>query len=94
MWTARSAGTSPGADQTTVLSWQLRLSILQTLVLVIAASVGGALSDRTGRRKIFVIASTALAGAGLLVFAFAQVPELLYVAATFFGLTSPTPSGL
>ncbi len=85
MWTARSAGTSPGADQTTVLSWQLRLSILQTLVLVIAASVGGALSDRTGRRKIFVIASTALAGAGLLVFAFAQVPELLYVAATFFG---------
>lgn len=74
-----------GFDQTAVLSWQLRLMVLQTLVLVASASVGGALSDRTGRRKVFVIASTLLAGAGLLVFAFAGVPQMLYVGAVLFG---------
>jgi MFS family permease len=74
-----------GFDEATALSWQLRLSVLQTLVLVVAAGVGGTMSDRTGRRKVFVIASTVLAGAGLLVFAAAQTPELLYVAAALFG---------
>ena len=74
-----------GFDTTTALSWQLRLSIVQTVVLVLAASVGGWLSDRTGRRKLFVVVATVLAGLGLLVFSLAQDPNVLYVAAVLFG---------
>jgi MFS family permease len=74
-----------GFDTTTALSWQLRLSIVQTVVLVIAAALGGWLSDRTGRRKVFVIVATVLAGVGLVVFASAQDPNVLFVAAALFG---------
>ncbi|MFP3713455.1 MFS transporter [Puerhibacterium sp. TATVAM-FAB25] len=74
-----------GFDAPTALSWQLRLMVVQALVLLVAASAGGAVSDRTGRRKVFVIVSTVLAGAGLLVFAFAGTPNLLYVGSGLFG---------
>jgi len=74
-----------GFDEATALSWQLRLMVVQALVLTLAAAVGGAVSDRTGRRKIFVVVSTLLAGAGLVVFAVAQAPELLYLGASLFG---------
>jgi MFS family permease len=74
-----------GFDTTTALSWQLRLSIVQTIVLVLAATVGGWLSDRTGRRKLFVVVATVLAGLGLLVFSLAHDPNVLYVAAVLFG---------
>jgi len=72
-------------DTATALSWQLRLSIVQAVVLVAAAAAGGWLSDRTGRRKIFVIIATVLAGLGLLVFASAQDPNVLFLAAGLFG---------
>lgn len=75
-----------GFDEATALSWQLRLMVVNAACLVVAASVGGTLSDRTGRRKVFVVTSTILAAAGLLVFAVAQTPSLLYVAAVLFGL--------
>lgn len=74
-----------GFDTPTALSWQLRLSIAQTIALVAAAAVGGWLSDRSGRRKIFVIAATVLAGLGLLVFGVAQDPNVLFLAAILFG---------
>lgn len=74
-----------GFDTTTALGWQLRLSIVQTVVLVIAAALGGWLSDRTGRRKLFVIIATVLAGLGLVVFSLAQDPNVLFVAAALFG---------
>lgn len=74
-----------GFDTTTALSWQLRLSIVQVLVLVVSAALGGWLSDRTGRRKLFVIIATVLAGLGLAVFASAQDPGVLLVAAALFG---------
>jgi MFS family permease len=74
-----------GFDTTTALSWQLRLSVVQTVVLVVAAALGGWLSDRTGRRKLFVVVATVLAGLGLIVFASAQDPNVLFVAAVLFG---------
>jgi MFS family permease len=74
-----------GMDEPTALGWQLRLMVVQAAVLLLAGSVGGALSDRTGRRKVFVIVSTVLAGAGLLTFAFAGVPGHLYLGAALFG---------
>ncbi|GAA2749984.1 MFS transporter [Amnibacterium kyonggiense] len=74
-----------GFDTPTALSWQLRLSVVQTIVLVVAAALGGWLSDRTGRRKVFVIVATVLAGVGLIVFASAQDPNILFVAAALFG---------
>lgn len=74
-----------GFDTATALSWQLRLSVVQTVVLVAAAAAGGWLSDRTGRRKRFVVVATVLAGLGLIVFSLAQDPNVLFVAAILFG---------
>jgi MFS family permease len=74
-----------GFDVPTALGWQLVLMLLQAAALTVAALVGGWLSDRLGRRKIFVIVATVLTGIGLAVFAIAPQPELLYVAAVLFG---------
>jgi MFS family permease len=73
-------------NQTDALEWQLKLMVVQVIALTLAASLGGAISDKTGRRKIFVIVASVLAGVGLTIFAFAQSPELLYVAVVFWGL--------
>ncbi|GAA4161009.1 MFS transporter [Gryllotalpicola daejeonensis] len=75
-----------GFDTATALSWQLRLMILQAIMLTISAALGGWLSDRLRRRKVFVVIATVLAGAGLAVFALASQPSLLYVASGLFGL--------
>ncbi|WP_416393518.1 MULTISPECIES: MFS transporter [unclassified Curtobacterium] len=72
-------------DTPTALSWQLRLLIVQTIVLTVAAMLGGWLSDRTGRRKVFVVIATILTGLALIVFAAAHDPNLLFVAAVLFG---------
>ncbi|GAB3250525.1 MFS transporter [Kineosporia babensis] len=74
-----------GFDDGEALSWQLRLMVAQAAVLVVAASVGGYLSDRTGRRKVFVILSSVLAAAGLLALAATQNPSYLYVGAVLAG---------
>ena len=37
---------------------------MQSAVVVVASLVGGRLSDRTGRRKVFVLAASAVYGAG------------------------------
>ncbi|MFE6969800.1 MFS transporter [Isoptericola sp. NPDC057653] len=74
-----------GFDSATALSWQLRLMVVQAVLLVVASTVGGALSDRTGRRKVFVVVATLLAGSGLAVFAVAHDPAVLYVGASLFG---------
>ncbi len=74
-----------GFDVPTALGWQLVLMLLQAAALTVAALVGGWLSDRLGRRKIFVIVATVLTGIGLAVFAVAPQPELLYLAAILFG---------
>ncbi|SKC79098.1 MFS transporter [Krasilnikoviella flava] len=74
-----------GFDDATALSWQLRLMVVQAAVMVVASLIGGVLSDRTGRRKIFVVVATLLAGAGLLTFALVQGPGMLYLGALLFG---------
>ncbi|MEL7976151.1 MFS transporter [Isoptericola sp. F-RaC21] len=74
-----------GFDNATALSWQLRLMVVQAVVVVLASVLGGVLSDKTGRRKVFVVVATLLAGAGLLVFAVVQDPSMLYLGASLFG---------
>jgi MFS family permease len=68
------------------LSWQLRLMVVQAIALTLAAAIGGVLSDRTGRRKIFVIIAAVMAGLGLGVFAFAGAPHILYLGAALWGI--------
>ncbi|MDR3361053.1 MAG: MFS transporter [Bifidobacteriaceae bacterium] len=68
------------------LGWQLRLMVIQAVLLTLAASIGGVWSDRTGKRKIFVIVAAALAGLGLAGFAFAASPGALYGGAALWGL--------
>jgi MFS family permease len=68
------------------LNWQLNLMVIQAATLILAAAVGGQLSDKTGRRKIFVVISAVLAGLGLGVFAVAQNPHVLYLGAGLWGL--------
>jgi MFS family permease len=74
-----------GFDVPTALGWQLILMLLQAAALTAAALIGGWLSDRFARRKIFVIVATVLTGIGLAVFAVAPQPELLFLAAVLFG---------
>ena len=74
-----------GFDVPTALGWQLVLMVLQAVALTAAALIGGWLSDRVGRRKIFVVVATILTGIGLSVFALAPQPEVLVIAAVLFG---------
>ncbi|MDR2566074.1 MAG: MFS transporter [Bifidobacteriaceae bacterium] len=75
-----------GYSAAQALSWQLRLMVVQAVMLTLAAAIGGQLSDRTGRRKIFVIIAAVLAGLGLAVFAIAESPLVLYYGAGLWGL--------
>jgi MFS family permease len=75
-----------GWEEAQTLEWQLKLMVVQVIALTVAASAGGAISDRTGRRKVFVIVAAVLAGVGLALLAVAHNPNLLYVAVTFWGL--------
>ncbi|MDR1634315.1 MAG: MFS transporter [Bifidobacteriaceae bacterium] len=75
-----------GYSSSQALSWQLRLMVVQAVALTLAAALGGQFSDRTGRRKIFVIIAAVLAALGLAVFALAQSPDVLYYGACLWGL--------
>jgi MFS family permease len=75
-----------GFSNAQALNWQLRLMVIQAIALTLAAAIGGQLSDRTGRRKVFVIISAVLAAMGLAVFAFAHAPQVLYFGAGLWGL--------
>ena len=46
--------------------------LIQSVVVVIASIVGGKLSDRTGRRKVFVLMAAILYGGALIVIAIAS----------------------
>jgi MFS family permease len=75
-----------GYSNAEALNWQLKLMVVQAITLTAAAAIGGQLSDRTGRRKVFVVIAAVLAGLGLAVFALAKNPEVLYWGAGLWGL--------
>lgn len=59
--------------------------LLYTIALLVSAAVSGWLSDRTGRRKIFVGGSTALFAVGLIMLAHADDVQHFYVAEIVMG---------
>ncbi|MFJ7215052.1 MFS transporter [Amycolatopsis sp. NPDC098790] len=63
---------------------------VQTVIVVIGSAVFGPLSDRLGRRKVFVVASAFVAAAGLLILAFATSLPLYFVAMALVGLGQGT----
>jgi len=60
--------------------------LLYTVALFAGTAVSGWLSDRLGRRKIFVAGSTLLFGIGLVALAFADTVNAFYVAEVVMGL--------
>ncbi|MEZ2388522.1 MFS transporter [bacterium RCC_150] len=60
--------------------------LLYTVALLVSSAISGWISDRTGRRKIFVGGSTALFGFGLTLLAHADTVEWFYCAELVMGL--------
>jgi MFS family permease len=60
--------------------------LIYTIGLVAAGWVAGKISDRTGRRKIFVIGSTLLYGVGTVLLAFAGSVSAFYVVEAVLGV--------
>lgn len=52
--------------------------LIYTIALALCAKIGGALSDRTGRRKIFVIGSTVLFAVGLVLLSVTRTVPMFY----------------
>jgi MFS family permease len=61
-------------------------TLTQAAVVVVAAVVGGRLSDRTGRRKVFVAAASVLYGVALFVIAIAGAFDAFLVGMALSGL--------
>ncbi|KQR66681.1 MFS transporter [Frigoribacterium sp. Leaf172] len=59
--------------------------LLYTIALLVSAAVSGYLSDRTGRRKIFVASSTVVFAVGLVLLAHAETVTGFYVAEIIMG---------
>ncbi len=60
--------------------------LFYTVALLVGAAIAGWVSDRTGRRKIFVGGSTALFAVGLITLAHADAVEWFYIAEVVMGL--------
>ncbi|MCJ1698066.1 MFS transporter [Rathayibacter caricis] len=60
--------------------------LLYTIALMAAAFVSGWLSDKLGRRKIFVAGSTALTGVGFVILAVSDTVAVFYIAEIVLGL--------
>jgi MFS family permease len=75
-----------GIAATGVLGVQLMALIVFSIVLTASAIVSGRISDRTGRRKVFVYSSALIVGVGLALLAFTPTLVVFYVAAAIMGL--------
>ena len=71
---------------------QLVAVLIFSIVLTISAVVSGRLSDKWGRRKIFVYLAVGIVGLGMLLLAFTATVALFYVAAVVMGLASARSS--
>jgi MFS family permease len=61
-------------------------TVIQSVLVVTASLVGGTLSDRTGRRKVFVFAASAVFGLAMFVLALATGLDAFFVAMAISGL--------
>lgn len=71
-----------------VVTFQLGLVLLSTVLLTLSASISGALSDRLKRRKVFVFVASALVAAGSIVTAFSFELPVYIIAAVLTGLAT------
>jgi len=74
-----------GLEQSAAVAAQAQGVLYYTLALLVSAYLGGWLSDKLGRRKIFVMASTGLFAVGLIVLAHADSVAVFYAAEVLMG---------
>lgn len=67
-------------------TWVLVLTLVNVVITAIAAGVGGALSDRLARRKVFVVAAVLVLAVGAVLFAAFPVPAVIIGATVLIGL--------
>ncbi|MFD1716075.1 MFS transporter [Amnibacterium flavum] len=77
-----------GIPFSAVAGLQLGLSLLSVIMITIAASVSGTLSDKLHRRKIFVFAASGLVAVSSLLTAFALDMWVYFVAAAILGIAT------
>ena len=69
-----------------VVLTQLYALLIFSAVLTVSAIVSGRISDRTGRRKIFVFLAAAIVGVGLALLALTSSLPMFFVAASVMGV--------
>ena len=69
-----------------VVLTQLYALLIFSAVLTVSAIVSGRISDRTGRRKIFVFLAAAIVGVGLTLLALTSSLPMFFVAASVMGV--------
>jgi len=69
-----------------VVLMQLYALLIFSAVLTVSAIISGRLSDRTGRRKIFVFAAAAIVGVGLTMLALTNSLPMFFAAAAVMGV--------
>jgi MFS family permease len=75
-----------GVATSRVIGVQLLAIVVFSIVLTASAVTAGRISDRTGRRKIFVFLSAGIVAVGMAMLAFTPSIEFFYVAAGVMGL--------
>jgi MFS family permease len=75
-----------GLDSDVALGAVANGVLFYTIALMVSTAVSGWLSDKLGRRKVFVASSTLLFGVGLVMLAFADTVGAFYIAEVVLGL--------
>jgi len=82
LYMERHLGIEDVAEATAAVAFGV---LLYTIALLVSAAVSGWLSDRTGRRKVFVAGSTLVFAVGLVMLAHAETVTGFYVAEVVMG---------
>ena len=75
-----------GIEGPDVILMQLYALLIFSAVLTVSAIVSGRISDRTGRRKIFVFLAAAIVGVGLTMLALTMTVPFFFAAAAVMGV--------